>query len=637
LQVPSWFDSSEATGVGVALAADVSSTVTIRTRRPGEGTQKHNARDLQAFLRRVDIDAGSLRLNVYKRARLASSFKLKLLEHGVDTQLAEDLTQLLVMRLSGAPTGLQSGAAQDSQTRTTRFKRVDFLEVERLLAEGKDQLKQSEHRKAANVFQKVIELMPTNPEALNGMGSAQWLLGCYRDAESYFRQAVAAAPDHPDALNNLGATLLARAEYQEAEAVLRRAIKAKPAFVDAQSNLGHALLILGRVSDAETLFTKILNSAPRHADALLGKGQLAKINGRFEEANKLFTHALEVKPHMPTAWAALAHTRKMTSADNQWLHGAEEILENGISALEEGDLRFALGKYFDDLGDYERAFQNYKRANQLVRVLAAKYDRDGRTRLIDDFIRVYSRQVLSAIPSDCSSTQPVFVVGMMRSGTSLVEQIIATHPSAKGAGELSFWNDAFLRNEAEIRKGILSESARNQLARRYLRTLQTYGVQAQRIVDKANVNSDYLGLIHTVLPSARFIYVHRHPIDTCLSCYFQPLSHSHGFKSDLSDLAHYYREHQRLMRHWRAVLPAGSWLEVPYRELVCDQERWSRKILDFLGLDWQPQCLNFHQTNRPVKTASAWQVRQRIYRSSVDRWRNYARYIGPLRYFDTEL
>jgi hypothetical protein len=144
-------------------------------------------------------------------------------------------------------------------------------------------------------------------------------------------------------------------------------------------------------------------------------------------------------------------------------------------------------------------------------------------------------------------------------------------------------------------------------------------------------------LIHTVFPSARFIYVQRHPIDTCLSCYFQQLSPAYGFKTDLSDLAHYYREHQRLMRHWRAMLPAGSWLEVPYAELVADQERWSRKILDFLGLDWQPQCLNFHQTSRPVKTASAWQVRQSLYRSSVDRWRNYERYIGPLRYFDAEL
>jgi tetratricopeptide (TPR) repeat protein len=634
--MPSWFDSSEATGLGVALAVDVSSTVKMPLRRPG-GDTRQQIKDLQAFLNKVDINAASLRLNLYKRARLASSFKLKLLEDGVDKQVAEDLTQLLITRLSTGQIEPQTESIRESESKTTRSKRVDFIEAERLLGEGNHHLKLCDYRKAISAFQSLIKLMPTHPQGLNGMGSALWLLGSYREAESYFRQAVEAMPDYPDALNNLGAALVARGEYQEAEAVLRRAIKVKPAFVDAQCNLGRAFIALGRVSDAEELFTKILRSAPGHAEAMVARAQLAQINGRFDQAHELIQQALRIKPHMPTAWAELVHTRKMTAADKQWLRNAEEILAKGVSTLDEADLRFAVGKYFDDLGDYERAFQNFKRANELMHAVAGKYERQARTRVVDDFIRTYSRQALSGITSESSSTLPVLVVGMMRSGTSLVEQIIATHPSARGAGELSFWNDAFLENEAEARKGILSESARRQLARRYLHTLQTFGAPALRVVDKANVNSDYLGLIHSVLPSARFIYVQRHPIDTCLSCYFQPLSAAHGFKTDLSDLAHYCGEHQRLMRHWRAVLPPGSLLEVPYAELVADQEQWTRRILDFVGLPWHPQCLNFQHTNRPVKTASAWQVRQGIYKSSVDRWRNYERHIGPLRHFSAKL
>jgi hypothetical protein len=226
--------------------------------------------------------------------------------------------------------------------------------------------------------------------------------------------------------------------------------------------------------------------------------------------------------------------------------------------------------------------------------------------------------------------KPVFVVGMMRSGTSLVEQIIASHPAAAGAGELSFWYDSVGKHEAVIRREPLGERLREELAESYLGALARHSVDALRIVDKAPINSEFLGVIHSVFPKARIIYMRRDPIDTCLSCYFQQFSSTLNFTMDLSDLAHYYRRHQRLMAHWRAVLPPGTILEVPYAELVADQERWTRKILDFLGLEWVPGCLDFHSTSRPVVTASYWQVRQPIYNDSVQRWRHYRKFIGPL-------
>jgi hypothetical protein len=218
---------------------------------------------------------------------------------------------------------------------------------------------------------------------------------------------------------------------------------------------------------------------------------------------------------------------------------------------------------------------------------------------------------------------------MMRSGTSLAEQILSSHPSVKGAGELGFWSDAAREHETAIRQGLLGGPIREKLATDYLRVLESHS-DALHVVDKAPVNSDHLGVIHSAFPKARIIYMQRDPIDTCLSCYFQPFSTALNFTMDLSDLAHYYREHRRLMAHWSAALPTGTILEVPYAELVADQEGWTRKILDFLGLEWDEQCLDFHKVQRPVATASYWQVRQKIYKDSVERWRNYKQFISPL-------
>jgi tetratricopeptide (TPR) repeat protein len=406
--------------------------------------------------------------------------------------------------------------------------------------------------------------------------------------------------------------------------------------VDARIQLGVTLVSLGRLRDARARFEKVLKAAPRHAGALFFMGHIARLEGRFEEAETRFKRALEINPKMPNVWAALVGTRKMTSSDAAWLEGAEKIAASGIAPLEEADVRFAIGKYCDDVNDFEQAFQSYTRANQLLKTMVEKkYGRDVRTRFVDDMIRVYTPEAISTVQGGVSaSMKPTFVVGMPRSGTSLVEQIIASHPDAKGAGELGFCGDAAptrgLVPDSDLRQGIPGEPTRKKLAESYLRALEARCGDALRIVDKAPANSDYLGVIYSVFPNARIIYMRRDPIDTCLSCYFQHFAVALNFTMDLSDLAHYFREHQRLMAHWRAVLPPGSILDVPYAGLVADQETWTRKILVFLGLEWDERCLDFHQTKRQVVTASAWQVRQKIYKDSVARWRNYEKFIGPL-------
>jgi tetratricopeptide (TPR) repeat protein len=365
---------------------------------------------------------------------------------------------------------------------------------------------------------------------------------------------------------------------------------------------------------------------------MCGLGQIAKIEGRFAEAEEHYTRCLETHAQLPAALAGLAAVRKMDRSDSIWLKSAEKVVANGIPPVEEADLRFSMGKYCDDTGKFEQAFRNYERANELQKHLAPAYDREARTRFVDDMIKVYPRDSFAGATRQASdSSVPVFVTGMMRSGTSLVEQILASHPDARGAGELSFWNDVARKHADVERSRWLDEPLRKKVADSYLRKLSQLAPGALRVVDKSTFNTDHLGLIHSVLPTARLIYLQRDPIDTCLSCYFQPFSTAHNFTFDLEDLAHYYREHRRLVEHWRAVLPAGALLEVPYAELVANQERWSRKIVDFVGLEWDERCLDFHTTERPVLTASFWQVRQKMYQSSLGRWRHYEKFIGPLR------
>ena len=211
-----------------------------------------------------------------------------------------------------------------------------------------------------------------------------------------------------------------------------------------------------------------------------------------------------------------------------------------------------------------------------------------------------------------------------------MEQIIASHPQAAGAGELDFWNTTARRQQENLQRELKAGTLTRKLAHSYLKILDRCSAEAARVVDKSTFNTDHLGLIHSIFPRARLIYVQRDPVDTCLSCYFQDFANAASFTMDLSDLAHYYREHHRLISHWRSVLPEGALLVVPYAELVADPETWSRRVVAFIGLEWDPRCLDFHQTQRSVLTASNWQVRQPMYSRSVGRWRSYEKHIRPL-------
>ncbi|MGB6605557.1 MAG: sulfotransferase [Steroidobacteraceae bacterium] len=610
-----WFSAREATAVGAALAEDfVLQSADLQKFMP-------------KFLQRVDRDARLLQLNLLKRARLANSFKWRLLEKGVQKDLVEELTRALVSRLS-TDTTEQSHVETSTEPPVRRPMRADVVA---LLQEGIGHLQRGKNVEAIGFFEEGSRLDPCNAVAHNNLGIALCKAGRYREGESRFRQALGINESYPDAQFNLGALLQLLGEFEAAEAPLRRAVELQPSTIRSQSALGINLLRTGSTEEARGLFEKVLNAEPTNANALLGTGQLAAREGRFAEAETIFKRMLEIDANAHGGWTGLATLRKMTSADTGWLRGAQACADSGLGPLAEADVRYAIGKYYNDLGDFGEAFRSYQRASDLARSGAVPYDRGARSRLVDDLIRVYTKERLSQARACASeSSRPVLVVGMPRSGTSLVEQIIASHPAVKGAGELLFWGRSFLESEIALRQAPPDDALTRKLAQGYLRVLNDAAPEAQRVVDKWPFSSDFLGIVYGVFPRARVIYVRRNAIDACLSCFFQPFPPALNFTKDLGDLAHYYREHHRVMEHWRAVLPPRTLLDVPYEELIADQEGWTRRVVDFIGLDWDDRCLKFHATERPVLTASYWQVRQKLYGSSVGRWRKYEKFIAPL-------
>jgi tetratricopeptide (TPR) repeat protein len=624
-----WFDARDAVAVGTALADHfLPESGSAAAERKKVTPAKDWRANVPRFRQWVAREAAPLKLNLFKRAKLLNSFKWRLLDLGFDPQSVDELTELVLMQLcvKGAAAEIPptARAANAGALRSVRRTPILLGEAEAQFADGK-------YDEAVHLLEQALAIDHRNADAYANLGSALCRLGRFGEAEQALRAAIEIKPKHPAALLNLGTLLRDRGQFAASETALQQAVKQDPGNTSALVSLGMTFGMRDRLSEAEEYVDKALRLKPRDAAALCARGWIASIQGRFDEAEKLYRAALEANPRHPGAWALLASRKRMSAADKDWLTGVERTLADGVGPAEEAKLRFAMGKYFDDLGDFRAAFEQYQHANALQKLLGVPYDRAARAKFIENVIGGYTRQYLEqSVHGASDSERPVIVTGMMRSGTSLVEQIVASHPQAVGAGELDFWNTTARRQQENLQRELQEGTLARKLTHSYLKVLERHSADAVRVVDKSTFNTDHLGLIHSVFPRARLIYVRRDPVDTCLSCYFQDFANAANFTMDLSDLAHYYSEHHRVVAHWRSVLPAGSLLEVPYAELVGDPEPWTRKIVEFIGLEWDPRCLEFYKTERRVLTASNWQVRQRVYSSSVGRWRNYQKFIGPL-------
>jgi tetratricopeptide (TPR) repeat protein len=492
---------------------------------------------------------------------------------------------------------------------------------------------------AADCHRRATAADPSFAPGYNNLGLALTALGRLGEAEASYQRALALKPDFAEALNNLGNMLRVGDRLEEAASAYRRVLEINPGLADAHYSLAKVMRDLGRLKESDTHFRRGAELNPEHAEAHADRGRLLLVAGRQEEAHRAFAHAIARNPSMGEAHSGWINTLT-EELDPGLLPPLEAIVQRsaGLAFRDRVAAHFALARAYDMLGRYDDAFRSLTRANRLKRARIAHegaLEREHIARLKQAF----SRALISANSTHGSpSTVPIFIVGYLRSGTTLTEQILASHPQVHGAGELRLLADILPeltiqgppRLEFPESMTLVPGHRLRDLGEAYVGRISALAPAARHITDKMPRNYALLGLIRVMLPGARIIHLRRNPVDACFSCYATNFSSPHAYTSDLRELGRHYRMYLDVMDHWRAVLPADSMLEISYETLVTDLEGQTRRILDYCGLPWDDRCLSFHETERPVRTASLSQVRRPLYRSAIGRWRHYEKHLQPL-------
>ena len=485
-------------------------------------------------------------------------------------------------------------------------------------------------------YDAALAIRPAYAEAHYNRGNALKRLGRNEEAAAAYEATIALKPDYMEAYNNLGNALLDLRRYDEAVASFRRALALNPGAAEVHNNLGTALQALGRHDEALTHLDRALELKPRYGDAYTNRGNTLMEMGRLEEARHAFEAAIESDPRRPKFYRNLMDSKRFAAGDPH-LAALQEMAKN-LDAFDpeaRSDLHFALGKALADAGDYAGSFRHLIEGNAVKRRSVA-YNEAAVLEFLKSLALVFTREMIAAKEGrGNSSPLPVFIVGMPRSGTTLIEQILSSHPKVFGGGELSTLSDVMatftgLDDALASSDPAAADAALRDVGTRYVEAVRALAPGAERITDKMPANFRLAGLIHLVLPNARIIHARRNPIDTCLSCFGRAFTGDQPFTYDLAELGRYYRAYDALMAHWRHVLPERTFLEVNYEDVVGDLEGQARRIVAHCGLDWDESCLQFHRTERLVRTASATQVRQPIYTTSVGRWRAYGELLRPL-------
>jgi tetratricopeptide (TPR) repeat protein len=457
-----------------------------------------------------------------------------------------------------------------------------------------------------------LEALPNDAGLLYAKASALRSMNYVVEAAAAFRRAASIEPE-PEGLTMLSDLELELGRVSEAISVAERAVKLKPEFVDAHLALARALTQIGDLK-AEQAW----ESAKRHGaldDTIhtqKARSQLAA--GRFDDAAEEFRAAISANPRQGYPYYWLASSKRLAENDRELIDQMERALTDpGLTAQDRRHLEYALGKAANDLNDFESAMRHWDEANRLNRELFMKdrpFDREDFQRQVDRQIELLDQPQ----PGEgLDSELPILVVGMMRSGTTLAEQILTCHPQIGGAGELGFWAE-------QAGAGVVKESGAG-----YIQLLESISPGMTRVVDKNPANLMLLGLIHQALPRAQIIYMRRHPVDTALSIWLTAMGTAAPFVGDKSDIVFAYRECERLMDEVRDRIRL---LAVQYEDLTAEPELWIRRMVEFCSVPWDPACLHPETNPRAVKTPSLWQVRQPINRGATGRWKNYEPWLG---------
>jgi len=488
---------------------------------------------------------------------------------------------------------------------------------------------------AEDGYRRTIRFWPEFALAYGNLTLLLFDAGQYREALPVARRAAELDPHLHDIHLTIGRILIASLNWQAAEAPLKRGLEIDPDCVEAHNQLGHVYYFLGQHENAFASYRRAIDLEPEDAVSWAGLGSVAQARGNFNEAIACLSRAIEINPNLGEAHCTLAMCRRSKQGEARLATMANILADDALPTSNRISAAFGLGKTLDDEGRYDEAFSYYRQANEMVQESTEGSDRAFDLRRLRQKVETISNIFTPEFFAEHAGTghasrRPVFIVGLYRSGTTLTEQILASHSKVHGAGELQ--EIGVLRNRLLpqfMRKEAMPNNAIQELAEQYLRKIESTEKASLRGVDKHPDNLFSLGLIALLFPHAKIIYCHRDPRDNVLSCYFQRFSEYMSFSTDLANCAMHYLETERMAAHWDRVLPVPV-LHMQYESLVSDLEGQARRMIDFLGLDWESSCLNYFDTERAVITPSAWAVRQPIFTSSSGRWKNYAHYLEPL-------
>lgn len=530
-----------------------------------------------------------------------------------------------------APTlpGLGAGANVSAQRVMTGY------QLERLMNEAIEHHKAGRREDAERLYRSVLQHAPDQPDALNLLGVLAVDGGRKDIAIDLITRALIRRPYDPNILNNMGNALFMQRRYDEAQEHLEQAIILQKDFVEALFNLAKTIRMKGELQEARYYYERVLEIRPDHALSLAGIAHTYEDEGEMKRAEEGYLEVIEKFPDRAPGYRGLSHVRK-------W-KGDEPEIEKMVTFFDNAESRptdriavaYSLGKIFDDLKDYDKAFEYYKFANDNSGI---QHDHQTVVNHYNELRSIFTKEFFDKnFGHGHPSNKPIFIVGMPRSGTTLTEQIFAAHRDCFGAGELEYMAQTMRRAfvmSGEPQKGPssykhLSTEAWRILGHYYLKQCERKAPIADRVVDKMPHNYEQLGLIALSLPNAKIIHIKRQAPDTCLSCFMHDFNEFHSYNRDLRNAGLYYRQYEKMMDHWQEVLPIEIF-NLKYEDLVSDPETTIRKMLDFCELEWDENCLNFHSLKRKVVTPSNTQVRQPMYKRSKDRWRNYEKHLGPL-------
>jgi tetratricopeptide (TPR) repeat protein len=488
------------------------------------------------------------------------------------------------------------------------------------------------HEEAVPLFEKVIRLAPGNVSAHGNLVDSLAALDRLEEAEDVADKALKLIPDSAAASRSLAGACHRLGRYADAVACGRRAVALEPTAVENHLGLGISLRALGRSAEALACYDEAVRLRPNDPVILASRGNVLGDMGRFDDAVASYRQSIRLRPDYAPTWQMLCSVRRFKRYDGE-VKAMEELYEASTTPAEHRmSLAFALGKVFEDLHDYERAFGYFAEGNRIRRTLAP-YSIDTDAALIARLKAAFDASFFASRRDvGRPDPRPIFVLGMPRSGTTLIEQILASHPLVHGAGELVDLEAVCKRVMNGLPESVRTLSAADwqRMADRYLTRLRGRDASKPFVTDKMPDNFLRIGMIATMLPQARIVHCVRDPLDTCVSCYRNVFAASGlRWSYDLADVGRYYRLYAELMDHWRTVLP-GRIIDVRYEELVADPEAAIRRLLAACGLEFDPACLAFHRAERAVLTRSLAQVRRPVYRDSLQAWKRYGRHIGPL-------